>query len=260
LDTAAQLARYIVLAGGGGADLEAHGGGILVKALEAQDAGAIHNGLRPGRIAAQLGRCGFQSLQGLFLGELRREGDVHEGLRPVAAEIRDRADVAIRKGDERAAGIADHGPAQGDVFDASDRIADLNRVTDDELIFQNDVHAGDEIAHQILRPKADRQAGQAGERGRGQYVDPKLRGGGQQRHAPDDFAARAVKDHRDRARLLLAGLCRACLGAGRLDQQVGDQPQQAVDHQRHNEYGHQTKEDCHAGIREIREETGHRIG
>jgi len=139
-------------------------------------------------------------------------------------------------------------------------VSHLDGIPDDELIFQDDVKAGDDVAHQILRPKAQRQAGQPGEGCRGQHVDFKLRGGGQQRNRPDDFAPRTVKDHRDRSRLLFASLCRARLGARRLDYKVSDQPQQAVDHQHHDEYGDETKEDGHAGVREIGEEIGHRNG
>src|SRR5260370_1223510 len=97
LDAAAEGARDIVLAGRCGADLESHRGRVLVKILQAQDARAVHNRLRPGCIAAQLGGCGFQRLQSFFLGELGREGNVHEGLRPVAAEVRHDSDVAVRK-------------------------------------------------------------------------------------------------------------------------------------------------------------------
>src|SRR6202035_699240 len=158
LNAAAELRRYIVLAGGSGPDLQANGRGVLVKILQAQDARAIPNRLRPRSIATQFRGGGFQRLQRFFLRELGRERNVHEGLRPVTAEIRDGADVAVRKRDQRPARVANHRAAQGDVLDAPDGVPNLDGVTDDELIFKDDVEATDDVAHQILRPKPERQA------------------------------------------------------------------------------------------------------
>jgi len=114
------------------------------------------------------------------------------------------------------------------VLDAPYCIPHLNRFANDELVFPDDVETRDDIPYQILRAEPQRQAGQSRDGGRGQNVDSKLRGGGQQRHAPHDLASRAVKNHCHRARLLLAGLRRARFGAGRFDQQVGYQAQKPV--------------------------------
>src|SRR5271165_3469027 len=107
---------------------------------------AVDQRLRPGRIRAQLGGGGFQRSEGLFDGDVGCQGDVHEGLRPVAAEVGDGADVAVGDGDQSAAWIADHGPPQGEVFDAANGVADLDGVAYDELILKNDIKTGDDVA------------------------------------------------------------------------------------------------------------------
>src|SRR6516225_6374640 len=73
LDAAAQFARYIVLPRGRGAYLQAHGRGILVKNLQAQNARPVDNGLRPRGVRAQFRGGGIESLQRRLLGNLRRK-------------------------------------------------------------------------------------------------------------------------------------------------------------------------------------------
>ena len=68
LDAAAQLAGYIFMPGGRGANLEAHGGGRLIERLQAQEARPIHKRLGPRRIAAQGGSRSIEKLQQFFLG------------------------------------------------------------------------------------------------------------------------------------------------------------------------------------------------
>jgi len=49
----------------------------------------------------------------------------------------------------------------------SDNLTDLNGVSHDVLIFEDDVKAGDDIANQILCAKADGQAGEPRKSGDG---------------------------------------------------------------------------------------------
>src|ERR1700730_4728641 len=204
LNAAAQFSRYFILARGSGAYLQADDGSGAIDALYAEYSWAVDECLRPGRIVAHLGGGRFQSNQRFFECGIGRQGDIDEGLRPIAAEVGYSADVAVGDGDQRAAGITQYRAAQGDVLNAPDAVSDLNSVADDVLILQHNVKTGDDVAYQILRAKTDCEAGESGERGHGSNVDAKLRHARQNCHGPHDFAASAVQHSRDSARLLLA--------------------------------------------------------
>ena len=119
------------------------------------------------------------------------------------------------------------------------------------LVFQDNVEAGDDVAHQVLRAEADGQAGQPGKRGDGRDVDAKFLRRRQQRQRPDDFAAAAVNHAGQRARLLFPGLRRARLRGSRFDDQLGDQPQQPVDEQRRNKDAEQMETGLRPKAREF---------
>ena len=119
VDTAAQFPRDFILARWGGPDLQADGGRRAVDILYAENSRAIDQRLGPGRIAAQVGGRGFEDGERFLDGRIRREGDVYKSLRPVAAQVGDGADVAVGDSDQRAAGVANHSAAQGNVLDAA---------------------------------------------------------------------------------------------------------------------------------------------
>jgi hypothetical protein len=112
LDAAAQFAGYILMPGGRGAHLEAHGGSRLIERLQAEEARPIHKRLGPRWIAAQGGSGSVEKLQQLFLGQIWRDGYVNEGLRPIAAEVGESSDFAVGKGYQGAARIANDSAAQ----------------------------------------------------------------------------------------------------------------------------------------------------
>src|SRR5579859_2085196 len=121
------------------------------------------------------------------------------------------------------------------MLDAAGCVAKLNRIADDVLIFQYDVKPGDYIADEILRAEAHGDAGEAGERQSGSRVDSEKIERGDQRNHPDDFADGAVEDAGEGPRLLLAHLRRARLAAGRLDDQLRENFQEAIDQKRKKE-------------------------
>src|ERR1700693_4394298 len=113
-------------------------------------------------------------MQSLFQGSVGRKRNIHESLRPITAQIAYRANISVGDGNQCAAGIAHYGSPQGDVFDASDGVGDLDGVAHDVLIFEDDVKTGDEVADKILGAKTYCQAGQAGKRSDGGYIDAEL--------------------------------------------------------------------------------------
>ena len=117
------------------------------------------------------------------------------------------------------------------MLDAAERVCDLDGVSHDVLIFEDNIEAGDDVANQILRAETNGQAGESGKRGNGCDVDAEFLRGGEQRDGPDDFAPGAEYDSSERARLLLAGLRGACLGCGRLYNQLRGDTQKPVEEQ-----------------------------
>src|SRR5208283_2201006 len=120
---------------------------------------------------AQVGGGGIEQLQRLFLRQVGRNGNIHEGLRPIAAEVGEGADFAVGKGHQGAARIADDRPAQGKMFDAALRFGDLNGIANDKLVLEDDVKAGDDVPDEILGAKANGQGGEACEGGHGKDVN-----------------------------------------------------------------------------------------
>lgn len=231
VDATAQLARDFILARWGGSDLQTHSGSRAIDILHAKNARAIDQRLGPGRIAAQIGGRGFKRSKRSFDGRVRREGNIHESLRPVAAKVGDGADFAVGNGDKGASGIADHGAPQGDVLDPANSLADLNGVPHNELIFENDIESGDDVADEILRAETQGQAGKTCESGDRYHIDAKLGEGGEDGRSPDDFAAGAVEDARDRTGLLFAALRDARLRGGRPHREFGKHAEEAVENQ-----------------------------
>src|SRR5215470_10565630 len=84
VDTAAQFAGDVVLAGRCGAGLQADLRGGAVERLDAQDARTVDNCLGPGRIGAQFGAGGFKGGERLIERNFGRKGNIDERLRPVA--------------------------------------------------------------------------------------------------------------------------------------------------------------------------------
>lgn len=241
LDAAAEFAGNLVLASWGGADLQAHSQGGTVKGLDAQDARAIDEGLRPGRVAAHFGGSGFQGMHAFFEGHFGRNGNVHESLRPVAAKIADAANFAVGNGHERSASVAQNGAAQGQDFDAPRDVSNLDCITHDELVFEDDVEAGDEVSDEILGAKTDGDASEAGESKGGSGVNAYFVDGGEEGNEPDDFAGGAVKDASESASLLFANLSGAALGGGGFDDEFGKNAEETIGEQRDEEDGCEVK-------------------
>jgi len=135
----------------------------------------VYQSLRPGRVAAQFRCRGFERLQQFVHWNFRREGYIHEGLRPVPAEIAHSSDLAIGDGHYCAARVAHHCPPQRQMLDFPDRVSDLDRVTDAELIFKHDIKAGDNVAYQILCAETQRHARQTGNRRDRRDIDAEFR-------------------------------------------------------------------------------------
>src|SRR5215470_6851106 len=85
VDTAAQFAGDVVLAGGCGAGLQADLRGGAVERLDAQDARTVDDRLGPGSIGAKFGAGSFEGGQRLTERNFWSKGDIDKGLRPVAA-------------------------------------------------------------------------------------------------------------------------------------------------------------------------------
>src|SRR3974377_1376997 len=107
-------------------------------------------------------------------------------------------------------------------------VTHLNGVTHGVLILEDDVKTGDDIAHQILRSEADGKARESGDRGAGRKSAAKFLNSGDKSHAPDHFIAGTVNASCERAGLLFAGLCRASLRGGGLDEEIACEMQEAV--------------------------------
>src|SRR5580693_5352553 len=83
----------------------------------------------------------------------------------------------------------------------------------------------------------------------------------QQRHEPNNLASGAIKHARERTGLLFADLRRAALGSGRLDDQLGQNPEKAIDEQCNEEDGYEVQyiEREFGPFGPVNGETGHRF-
>ncbi len=133
-----------------------------------------------------------------------------------------------RSPDQRTSRIADHRAPQREVLHPPGVVGDLNGVAHNVLVFEHDVEARDHIANERLRSEAHSEAGETRKSYRRCDIDIEFVQGRQQRHDPDNLAPRAIKDSRQRARLLFAQLRRAALSCRLLDNQIGYRAQQAV--------------------------------
>ncbi len=192
LDAAPQFSRDLILPRWRGPHLQSHRRRTAVKALHTKNPRPIHQRLRPRWIAPQRSRGALQRLQCFLERAFRRERDVHERLRPVAAEVADCADLPIRDGHQRTSRIPDHCPPQREVFHSADVVGDLNRVADYVLIFKHDVKARNYISNERLRSEAHGQAGETCKRYRRQDVDIEFVQSRQQRYDPNNLAPCAI--------------------------------------------------------------------
>ena len=118
------------------------------------------------------------------------------------------------------------------MLDAARGVADLNRIADGVLVFEDDVKTGDHVADEILRAETHGDARESGERERRGGIDAEQVERRNQRDRPNHFAYSAVEYAGKCARLLFADLCRPRLAARGLDNQLGDDFQKPVDQQR----------------------------
>ena len=116
------------------------------------------------RVLLQLGADLTQELRHpvdvLVIGDRERD-DVE---REVLALVGERGDRAIREDVQRSLFVAQHDRPQVDLFDQPADAVDRRGVADAHLILEDHEEAADDVAHQRLRAKADRQAGDAGAR------------------------------------------------------------------------------------------------
>jgi len=232
VNAAAQFASDIVLAGRSGASLEAHSCGVAVERFNAENARAVHEGLRPGCIGAKFGASSFEGRERLIERNFGGEGNVDVSLRPIAAKVGHGANVTVGDGDESAAGVANDRAAQRQMFNAAVRIANLDCVSDHVLIFEDDVETRDNVADKILRAESDGDTGEAREREGRSGVDAEKIESCDERDNPDDFAERAVENAGQSYGLLFAYLRRARLICRRLDNELGQNFEETIDEQR----------------------------
>src|SRR6516165_9410404 len=103
------------------------------------------------------------------------------------------------------------------MLDAPQGVTDLNCVADPVLILEDDVKPGDDVAHQILRSEANREACESSDRRNRCDVDAELLNRSEQSDGPDDFISGAINLPRKRAGLLFSSLPRTSLRRGGLD-------------------------------------------
>ncbi len=259
LNAAAKFAGDFVLAGGRGADLQADGRGGTVEGLQTQDARPVDQSLGPRRVGAQFGGGGFESLHGFIQGDFRGEGDVDEGLRPVAAEIAHGANLTVGDGHQRSPSIAKDGAPQRQMLDTPGNVSKLDCIANRVLVLEDDIKTGDQIADEVLRAKADGDAGEAGEGEGGHRVNAYFFHGREQGDNPNNLAQCAVEDTGEGAGLLFANLRRAALCGGRLDDQPGYYAEKAVDEQRDKEDGYEVENAGQPEFRPVNGKTGHRF-
>ena len=108
------------------------------------------------------------------------------------------------------------------MFNAANRLTDLDSVTDGILVFQNDIKTGDHVTDQVLRAETYGEAGQPGNGGNRRDVYSKLLRGRENRERPNYLTACAVNDDGKRACLLFSRLGGTGWRRGWLDNQFGD--------------------------------------
>src|ERR1700722_1771566 len=150
-DAAAQFASDIVLAIENGADLQADYGAVKSQRFDSQDARAIDQRGGPIRVVAKFRRDFIQDRNRLAYQFVGANGDVHESLRPIPAEIRNLANQAVGNGDDRSGVVAQNSAAQGEMFDATGLAVHLQNVAEGILILEDDEKSIDEVFKEVLR-------------------------------------------------------------------------------------------------------------
>src|SRR5579884_2160134 len=145
------------------------------------------------------------------------------------------------------------------MLDAANSVGNLNGVSHDVLVLEDDIEAGDEVPDESLSTEADGDAGEASQSQRGSWIDAHLVQRGEQGDHPNDFAAGAVEDTSDGSGLLLADLSGASRGERGLDEKLGQYTEKVVDDQGNQEDAENLKNDDHPVLGEKRRETGHRL-
>ena len=112
LNSSAQFASDVFVTRRRGANLQPDSGRILIEGLQAEDARSVDKRLRPGRVVAEVSGGGIESLERGVLGNFGGDRDVDEGLGPIAAQVADGADIAIRQRNQGPSRVADHSPPE----------------------------------------------------------------------------------------------------------------------------------------------------
>jgi len=234
-DAAAKLARNVVLAIEDGPGLKAKDGAVEGKGFDAQDARAVDEGLRPIGVIAKIAGDFFEGGESAADHFIAGHGNVDEGLRPVAAEILDLADESVGNGDEGAVGGANDGAAKREVLDAAGFAVDLDEIANDELIFEDDEEAVDEVFDERLCSKAESEAADGGNGGDGRDVEAKLGEHGEDGATQDDCETRAIENACHRARLFLTHDGDARGRLGQLNEALGKRFENADEDERDQE-------------------------
>ena len=217
-----KLASHFILAIEDRASLKPKDGAVERQGFDAENARAVDQGGRPIRIIAKVACHLFKDGEGTADEFVTGNGDVYEGLRPIAAEIGDLADQAVGDGDDAASGIAHDGAAEREIFHAADLVIHLNQVAYDELIFEHNEYAIDQIFDEVLRAETERQARDGGDGGNRRDVESKLGQHGENGAPEDEHHTDAVEDAGHGASLLLAQYGDAAGGFGKLNEAVGE--------------------------------------
>ena len=174
-------------------ELDAERRHAVSQRLDADDLQGLEQDPRPtpGRAASNapdLACRPHDAIEVLAVGDLQ----VHDGEREDLAQIRQAGDGAVREHLHRAFAVADDDRAEVDLLDRAGDVVDPRQIADPHLILENQKETGDDVAHEILRAEADRQARDAGAGQDRQDVERQLA----QQHQDGDEADR----RRDQAR------------------------------------------------------------
>src|SRR6478672_7179599 len=157
LDAQSQVARHVIATVRIDTRDGSQGNGARSELFDAQDSRRIQQGVGPGGVAPKF----VGGIDHRLLGAVHvppRDLDVDRDPPPGARQVGDLGDLAIRDDVQRAGGVPQVDEAQGDVLDGALDGTDANDVAERELMLELEEEAGNEVAHEALRPERDSEA------------------------------------------------------------------------------------------------------
>ena len=177
LDAGPQLPRDPPLLVRRGLDDEPDRHRVEGERLDAPDLGRGEDLLRPRRVLGERERSlGDHLLRAIDVGAVRHR-DVEHHARPLLRLVPDARDRAVRDVPDDAFDVAQARRAQRHVLDGAGREAEVDDVTDADLILHDHERAVDEVAQQVLRAERERHTDQARAREHRAAGDPEHRRG-----------------------------------------------------------------------------------